>query len=74
MQKFILINDLYKLPVVLCCIVFLLSLFKDVFSAAPLSKLALFQADVFEVPCLCSTECMQESSGNFFFSILHEQP
>lgn len=67
-KKFILIDDLSKFPVVLCCIFFSLSLFKDVFSAAPLSNLGLFQTDVFEVLCLCSIELMQEISGNFFFS------
>lgn len=44
-----------------------LLLFKDIFSAAPLSNLGLFQTDVFEVLCLCPIECVQEISGNFFF-------
>lgn len=66
-KKFISINDLYKFPVVLRCIFFLLSLFKDIFSAAPLSNLGLFQTDVFEVLCLCSMECVQEISVEFFF-------
>lgn len=67
-KKLILLNDLYKFPVVLCCIFFSLSLFKDIFSAAPLSNLGLFQTDVFEVLCLYSTECVQEISGEFFSS------
>lgn len=66
-KKFILIKGHYKFPVVLCCIFFLLSLFKDIFSAAPLSNLGLFQTDVFEVLCLCSIECVQEISGDYFF-------
>lgn len=67
-KKLILLNDLYKFPVVLCCIFFSLSLFKDIFSAAPLSNLGLFQTDVFEVLCLYSTEYVQEISGDFFSS------
>ena len=66
-KMFIFLNDLYQFPVVLCCIFFSLSLFKDIFSAVPLSKLGLFQRDVFEVLCLCPVERVQEISGNFFF-------
>ena len=72
-KMFIFINDLYQFPVVLCCIFLSLSLFKDIFSAVPLSNLGLFQRDVFEVLCLCPVERVQEISGNFFF-FLHEQP
>lgn len=66
-KKFIFINNLYKFPLVLWHVFFLLPLFTDIFNAASLFNLGLVLTDVFEVLCLCSIERVQEISGNSFF-------
>lgn len=61
-EMLISISNSYKFPLISCQIFFLLPLFKDIFRAVPLFNLALFQTDVFEVPCLCCIECRKSQA------------
>lgn len=65
-KKFIFINNLYKFPLVLCHVFFLLPLFTDIFNAASLFNLGLVLTDVFEVLSVPLSECRKSQATLFF--------